>query len=101
MQVPGEWTQLQCLRVSLRPTGTTPEFVADWHLATFRTHAQNDHPGVVAKAIEFAIEMMRSDASLHADQVRRHVGKSCFHLTARPFLTQHNGATLVMAYDME
>src|SRR5207247_2000468 len=58
-------------------------------------------PGIVAKTIELATEMMRPDAGLHADQAGRHVGKSGLHLAARPLLTQHNGTTLIVTYDVE
>jgi len=56
---------------------------------------------MVAKAVELATEMMRADAGLHADQTGRHVGKTGLHLAARPFLAQHNGTTLIVAYDVE
>src|SRR5664279_976265 len=58
-------------------------------------------PGVVAKAIELAAEMMRPDASFHADQAWRHVGKTCFYLATRPLLTQHNRSALILANNME
>jgi hypothetical protein len=45
--------------------------------------------------------VVRSDASLHADQARRHVGKPRFYLATRPFLTQHDGTTLIVTYDVE
>src|SRR6476660_6883806 len=32
--------------------------------------------------------MMRTDAGLHADQARGHIGKACFDLTTRPLLPQ-------------
>jgi DNA invertase Pin-like site-specific DNA recombinase len=32
--------------------------------------------------------MMRTNASLHADQARRHVSQPCFDLTTRPLLPQ-------------
>src|SRR6185436_10001106 len=54
-------------------------------------------PGIVAKAIEFATEMMRANAGFHADQARRQVSKSVFHLTPRPLLAQHYGTTLIVA----
>jgi hypothetical protein len=37
-------------------------------------------PSVVSKHLQFAAEMMRPDAGLHADQARRHVGQPCLHL---------------------
>jgi hypothetical protein len=39
--------------------------------------------------------MMRADAGFHADQARRHVCKSCFHLATRPLLPQHDRAALI------
>src|SRR5258708_28877404 len=45
--------------------------------------------------------MMRTDAGFHADQARRHVGKAGLDLATRPFLTQHNRATLIVAHDVE
>ena len=55
----------------------------------------------MAKAIELATEMMRADTGLHADQARRHVGKTSLYLATGPLLTQHNGPTLIVAYDVE
>ena len=55
----------------------------------------------MAKAIEFATEMVRANAGLHADQARRQVGKSGLHLATRPLLAQHNGTTLIVANDVE
>src|SRR5208283_3778765 len=63
----------------------------------FRRH----QPGVMAKAVQLAAEMMRADASFHADQARRHIGKSSFNLATRPFLPQDNRAALVEADHME
>src|SRR5262245_1531444 len=45
--------------------------------------------------------MMRADAGLHADQARRHISEPCFHLSARPFLSQHDRTALIMAHDVE
>ena len=45
--------------------------------------------------------MMRTDAGFHADQARRHIGKAGLDLATRPFLTQHNRATLIVAHDVE
>ena len=63
----------------------------------FRRH----QPGVMAKAVQLAAEMMRADAGFHADQARRHIGKSSFNLATRPFLPQDDRAALVEADDME
>src|SRR5262245_28608826 len=45
--------------------------------------------------------MMRADAGLHADQARRHISEPCFHLSARPFLSQHDRTAPIMAHDVE
>jgi hypothetical protein len=45
--------------------------------------------------------MMRTNASFHADQARRHIGQPCFDLATRPLLTQHNGAAIILADHME
>src|SRR5678809_316011 len=45
--------------------------------------------------------MMRANTGLHADQARRHVGKASLYLATGPLLTQHNGTTLIVAYDVE
>src|SRR5262249_23229312 len=45
--------------------------------------------------------MMRADAGLHADQARRQIGEPCFHLSARPFLSQHDRTAPIMAHDVE
>src|SRR3954469_5403698 len=45
--------------------------------------------------------MMRTDAGFHADQARRRVGKAGLDLATRPFLTQHNRATLIVSHDVE
>ena len=58
-------------------------------------------PRLVPKGFKLATEVVRSDAGLHADQARRHVGKPCLHLATRPFLTQHDCTTLIVPYDVE
>src|SRR4051795_824525 len=45
--------------------------------------------------------MMRTDAGLHADQARGHIGKACFDLATRPLLTQHNCAAIIQTDDVE
>ena len=48
-------------------------------------HVPRRHqPSIVTKRLKPATEMMRADAGFHADQARRHVCKSCFHLATRP-----------------
>src|SRR5271155_1279265 len=51
--------------------------------------------------IELAAEMMRADTGFHADQARWHVGKAGLDLATRPLLPQHDGTTLVVAYNVE
>src|SRR5258706_1371681 len=58
-------------------------------------------PGIVAQCPKFATEMMRADAGFHPDQAWRHIGKTALDLATRPFLTQHNRATLIVAHDVE
>src|SRR5215467_1911091 len=58
-------------------------------------------PGIVTKRLQLATEMMRSDASLHADQTRWHIGQTRLDLAARPLLAQHNAAALIQTDDME
>src|SRR5256714_3972355 len=73
-------------------------------LVTFaiRPHVFRRHqPGVVAKRLKFATEMMRPGAGLHANQTRRQVGKPRFHLATRPLLAQHQGSTPILADDVE
>jgi hypothetical protein len=45
--------------------------------------------------------MMRTNASLHADQARWHVGKSRIHLATRPLLPQHDRPALIKANNVE
>jgi hypothetical protein len=63
----------------------------------FRRH----QAGIVAKHLQLATEMMRTDTGLHPDQAGRQVGEPRFHLAARPLLPQHHLATLVLSYDVE
>ena len=57
--------------------------------------------GIVTKRLKLSTEMMRADAGFHADQARRHIGKSCVHLAPRPLLTQHDRAALIKANNVE
>ena len=57
--------------------------------------------GVVAKSLQLPTEVMRTDASFHADQAPRHIGQPCFDLATRPFLTQHNSTAVIQPYDVE
>src|ERR1700757_4854685 len=49
---------------------------------------------------ELATEVMRTDAGLHADQARRHIGEP-FNLATRPLLTQHDCTAAIEADDVE
>ena len=62
---------------------------------------QRDHFGEagLAREAQLAAEMMRTDAGLHPYQARRHIGQARFHLATRPFLTQYDRSTLIVAYD--
>jgi len=51
-------------------------------------------PGVVAKALELAAEMMCANAGFHSDKAWWHIRKSGFNLRTRPFLPQNNRAPL-------
>jgi len=46
-------------------------------------------------------QMMRADASLHADEPRRHIGKAFPDLAARPLLAQDDRTPPVQADDVE
>src|SRR6478736_9101466 len=45
--------------------------------------------------------MMRSDASLHANETRWHIGQEHLYLAARPLLAQHNAAAHIQTDDVE
>jgi hypothetical protein len=49
----------------------------------------------VAKGEELTAQMMSANAGLHADQARRHVGKTNHDLASRHLLTQHDRPALV------
>ena len=53
----------------------------------------------MTKRPELATEVMRTDAGLHADQARRHIGKPCFNLATRPLLPQHDCTAAIEADD--
>src|SRR5262245_50394910 len=55
----------------------------------------------MSKRVETAAEMMSTDTGLHPHQAWRHIGKSGFHLPARPLLAQYNRTLPIMADDME
>src|SRR5580704_1007732 len=55
----------------------------------------------MTKRPELATKVMRTDAGLHADQPRRHIGEPCFNLATRPLLTQHDCTTAIEADDVE
>ena len=52
-------------------------------------------PGIVTKRLQLTTEMMRTDAGLHADQARRHIGKPRFDLATRPLLTQRDRSAAI------
>src|ERR1700747_2265648 len=55
----------------------------------------------MTKRPELATEVMRTDAGLHADQARRHIGEPCFNLATRPLLTQHDCTAAIEAEHVE
>ena len=55
----------------------------------------------MTKRLKLPAEVVRTDTSFHADQARRHVGKSCVHLATRPLLSQHDRAALIEANHVE
>jgi hypothetical protein len=55
----------------------------------------------VTKRVQLAVEMMRADASLHADQARWQIGEEGSDLATRPLLPQHNGAATILANEVE
>src|SRR5262245_12211269 len=57
------------------------------------------HPSIVAEQLQLAAEMTRADAGLHADKARRQIGEPCLHLSALPFLSQHDRTAPIMAHD--
>jgi len=63
--------------------------------------SRRHQPGIVAKPLEPAAEMVRADAGFHANQTSRHIREPCFHLAARPLLPQHNCTALIETNDVE
>src|SRR6516165_8272448 len=57
-------------------------------------------PRIVAKRLQLATEMMRTDASLHANQTRWHIGQTGLYLATRPLLAQHNAAAHIQTDDV-
>src|SRR4029450_4909305 len=55
----------------------------------------------MSERVEASAEMMSPDTGLHPHQAWRHIGKSRFHLPARPLLTQHNRTLRILADDMK
>ncbi len=50
---------------------------------------------------EFAAQVMCADAGFHADQARRYIGETRFHLATRLLLPQHDGAARIVAHEVE
>src|SRR5262249_16605566 len=57
--------------------------------------------GIMTERLEAAAQMVGTDAGLHPHEAWRHIGKPCFHLPARPLLSQHNRTLSIVADDME
>ena len=55
----------------------------------------------MTKRFEPATEMMCTDAGLHTDQARGHIGKARFDLAARPLLAQHDCAATIEPNNVE
>jgi hypothetical protein len=55
----------------------------------------------VAKQCEFAAQVMRANASLHADQATRHAGKPRCYLATRPLLAQDDRTALIETHNVE
>ena len=51
----------------------------------------------MAKPLQLPTEMMCTDAGLHADEARRHIGEPRLHLAPRPPLPQHDRAAGIKA----
>ena len=58
-------------------------------------------PSVVTKRCEFAAQMVCADASLHADETRRHGGKPGCYLATRPLLAQGDRATPIETHNVK
>jgi hypothetical protein len=58
-------------------------------------------PGLMAQRLELPAQMMRTNAGLHADEARRHIGEPRFHLPARPLLAQSDRTARVKANHVE
>src|SRR5262249_44300165 len=66
------------------------------------THVLRRHQAsVVSEHLQLAAQMMRPDASLHADETRRQVGQPCFHLPARPLLPKHDCTTFILPHHVK
>ena len=67
-----------------------------------RAHVFRRHqPGIVAQRLKLATEVMRADASLHANQARLQISEPRFDLAARPLLPQHDAAPPILANEVE
>lgn len=55
----------------------------------------------MAERLELAAQMMRTDASFHADQTGRNVRKPFPNLAARPLLAQDDRTSPIEADDVE
>src|SRR5215470_6821155 len=55
----------------------------------------------MAKRLKLATEVMRADASLHANQARLQISEPRFDLAARPLLPQHDAAAPILADEVE
>jgi hypothetical protein len=56
---------------------------------------------MMAESLQPSSEMMCTDASFHPDEARRHVGDPPLDLAARPLLSQHDRASIIVTDDVE
>jgi hypothetical protein len=99
----GKWLELlkeiapRVTRVAVLRDVSTPTGALGIRAHVLRRHQAS----VVSQYPQLAAEMMRPDASLHADETRRQVGQPCFHLPARPLLPKHDRPALVVTHHVK
>jgi hypothetical protein len=67
---------VEIMRILRLAEEAPPAIVATLYEAQKTVH----QPGIVAKLLEPAAEMVRADAGFHANQTWRHIREPCFHL---------------------
>jgi energy-coupling factor transporter ATP-binding protein EcfA2 len=81
-----------------RLTRTVPEKGVELIIADEMQHLVSDNRKVNKKGADL---LMRADTGLHADQARRSVRETNLELAERPLLSQHDGAALIQANNVE